>query len=204
MSLMEFLEGLLSDAGMREHFLADPRGTLTDQGLAHLSPADVHDALVLVEDTRTADFGYGTAADPGPLAPPPGDHADAVQYLNSYLSGEQPDHGGTGDIDLDFDPDPDLAPFADGHDDTTSVDTTSFGAGDTAGHTVEPGADVLFGAAVPPAGAYEGLVERETAYDAGLDTSAGYGDGDGGPGPDADPHDEVEGHPADPPHDIHF
>ena len=96
LSLLEFLQGLLSDTGMRDGFLADPHATLTDHGLADLSPADVHDALVLVEDTQTADFSAAfTAGAPGlaghvPLAPPPDAHSDAVRYLSSYLTGEQP------------------------------------------------------------------------------------------------------------------
>src|SRR3712207_1374300 len=88
---MEFLQELLGDTGTRADFLADPHGALAAHGLAHLSPADVHDALVLVEDVRTADFDpYGDAATAGFGPPPPpteGGHADAVQYLSGYLTG---------------------------------------------------------------------------------------------------------------------
>ncbi|MFD1528201.1 IniB N-terminal domain-containing protein [Pseudonocardia aurantiaca] len=96
LSLLEFLQELVSDAGMRDRFLADPHATLADLGLADLSPADVHDALVLVEDTQTADFsadftaGLPDLAGHVPPAPPPHAHPDAVGYLSSYLTGEQP------------------------------------------------------------------------------------------------------------------
>jgi hypothetical protein len=202
MSLMEFLQELLSDAGMREHFLADPHGVLTEQGLAHLSPADVHDALVLVEDTRTADFGYGTGADPTPFAPPPGDNTDAVQYLSGYLAGDQVIEEPTDqDFDLDLDLDADLPPVTADHD-----DTVSFGAGDTTGHAV----DVAFGSAAPSGstGTYEDPFELDD------NILGGYGEGDEGTGVEADLYDapyddtagdtagEPTGDPTGPHHDI--
>jgi hypothetical protein len=128
LSLLEFLQDLVTDTGVRDRFLTDPHGTLAEHGLAHLSPVDVHDALVLVQDTQTADFsagGYETAPHVA-LAPPPADHTDAVQYLSSYLTGEQPAPGP--DLDPDFGIDPDAGPAAGLPD-----DTTSFGAGDTSG-----------------------------------------------------------------------
>lgn len=98
LTLLEFLQELLTDDGMRGDFLADPQRTLADHGLAHLSPADVHDALVLVEDTRTADYGHGAAV--MPLAPSPDGHTDTVEYLRSYLSGGVADDlaFGSGDV----------------------------------------------------------------------------------------------------------
>ena len=43
---MEFVKLLLSDDAERAHFAADPDDTLSQHGLAELSPADVHDAVV--------------------------------------------------------------------------------------------------------------------------------------------------------------
>ena len=84
LSLMEFLRELLADPGTRAGFLADPQGMLAAQGLAHLSPADVHDALVLVEDARTVDFSPGSPPGQALLASP-GEQADTAQYLRSFL-----------------------------------------------------------------------------------------------------------------------
>jgi hypothetical protein len=220
MSLMEFLQELLSDAGTRADFLADPHGTLAGHGLAHLSPADVHDAIVLVEDTRTADFDpYGDGAAAG-FSPPPlpteAGHGDAVQYLSGYLTGTSApagesdrfadplaDHdlGGTG---FGEDVDADLPGFAAGH-----HDTTSFGSGHPASGLVDdpgpsfdedpfdehpfdggPGADTGFGA------------------DPDADTDADeYGDGFGGTGT-ADPYAGTQPYDAGPPaihhHDVDF
>ncbi|GAA5123527.1 IniB N-terminal domain-containing protein [Pseudonocardia adelaidensis] len=89
LSLMEFLQALLTDAGMRDGFGDDPQGTLAAHGLADLTPADVHDALVLVQDTQTVDYSLDAATAPPP-PPPAGDgHEAAVEYLARYLAGPQ-------------------------------------------------------------------------------------------------------------------
>jgi hypothetical protein len=82
-SLMEFVKLLLSDGSERAHFTADPDGTLAHHGLGDLSPADVHDAVVLVHDTLTVDWAqaYGAGAgaahtaapEPAGVAPSPPD-----------------------------------------------------------------------------------------------------------------------------------
>ena len=54
-SLLEFLQRLLFDDELRQDFSEDPEGTLAEHGLENLSPDDVHDALVRVEDNQTAD-----------------------------------------------------------------------------------------------------------------------------------------------------
>src|SRR4051794_4271844 len=72
LSLMEFLQALLADAGLRGDFGDDPQGTLAAHGLADLTPADVHDALVLVQDTQTVDYSLDAATAP-PAPPPAGD-----------------------------------------------------------------------------------------------------------------------------------
>jgi hypothetical protein len=89
LSLMEFLQALLTDAGLRGAFGDDPQGTLTAHGLGDLTPADVHDALVLVQDTQTVDYSVDAASAPPP-PPPAGDgHEAAVEYLARYLAGAQ-------------------------------------------------------------------------------------------------------------------
>ena len=63
LSLMEFLQALLADAELRGDFGEDPQGTLAAHGLADLTPDDVHDALVLVQDNQTVDYSLD-AIDP--------------------------------------------------------------------------------------------------------------------------------------------
>ena len=90
LSLMEFLQALLADAGLRGDFGDDPQGTLHAHGLADLTPADVHDALVLVQDTQTVDYSLDAASAAPPPPPPAGDdHEAAVEYLARYLAGPE-------------------------------------------------------------------------------------------------------------------
>jgi hypothetical protein len=97
LSLLEFIRELLFNDELRQDFSRDPEGTLADHGLDDLSPEDVHDALVLVEDNQTADFSrdFNTGSNAVALTPPPpvehsGDgassHQEAVQYLNNYVT----------------------------------------------------------------------------------------------------------------------
>jgi hypothetical protein len=101
LSLLEFAQRLASDGDLRGDFAADPHGVLADHGLDGLPPQDVHDALVLVEDTRTLEY------DPERVVDTPSFDAagpDAlVQYLAGY-AGVPADHlgfdvDGSGDID---------------------------------------------------------------------------------------------------------
>ncbi|QYN35698.1 IniB N-terminal domain-containing protein [Pseudonocardia sp. DSM 110487] len=90
LSLMEFLQALLADAGLRGAFGDDPQGTLAAHGLADLTPADVHDALVLVQDTQTVDYSLDAASTAPQPPPPAGDgHEAAVEYLARYLAGPE-------------------------------------------------------------------------------------------------------------------
>lgn len=97
MSLMEFLQELVGNTGLRDRFAHDPQAALHQYGLDDLSPADVHDALVLVEDNQTADFsrdhavGHDAIQVPPPPVPrsyaaPADVHHAAVSYLNTYIS----------------------------------------------------------------------------------------------------------------------
>jgi len=137
LSLLEFAQRLASDGDLRGDFAADPHGVLADHGLDGLPPQDVHDALVLVEDTRTLEYDPEHVPDPATfdVAGP-----DAlVHYLTGY-AGLPADHtgfdvDGSGDID-DLDgyavPAPQHAPQTD--------DVPHVGAG--FGHGVAPADDL--------------------------------------------------------------
>jgi hypothetical protein len=93
-SLIEFLLNLLRDPEARDAFLADGDGYLASCGLDNLSSADLHDALVLLEDSQEASFDreYNTGGNSVTVHTPPpppvdhDDHEDAVQYLNNYIT----------------------------------------------------------------------------------------------------------------------
>jgi hypothetical protein len=130
LSLLEFLKELLTNVQLRDYFAEDPQGALHEYGLDDLSPADVHDALVLAEDNQTADFSrnYDTGHNSVQFTPPPPpahhsyatpaeSHEAAVQYLNNYVTNNYVDdrdttvdnsinqqidtHGGDFDQDID-------------------------------------------------------------------------------------------------------
>jgi hypothetical protein len=129
MSLLEFLRELLTNEQARDWFADDPNAALEHYGLDNLSPADVHDALVLIDDNQTADFNreYNTGHNGQQFAPPPpvpahydgGDHEAAVDYINRYVTNNNIDdrdtivdnsvnqqidtHGGDFDQDIDVD-----------------------------------------------------------------------------------------------------
>jgi hypothetical protein len=137
LSLMEFLQALRADAELRSSFGHDPQGTLADHGLAQLSPADVHDAIVLVQDNQTVDFSLDAADTAAPPPPPPvgDDHEAAVEYLARYLS--DPRQSATNETwagaDVDTDPDAGTA-----GPDPRDVPLETFGTGD--GHWYGSGA----------------------------------------------------------------
>ena len=56
LSILEFLQKMIDDAGLRDWFAKDPQGALADHGLKDVSPEDVRDAIVLADDSQTADF----------------------------------------------------------------------------------------------------------------------------------------------------
>jgi hypothetical protein len=114
LSLLDFLRGLQTDEAFRSAFTADPGATLTEHGLGDLSPYDVHDALVLMEDTETAEFSHditGAAAHMTP--PPPNGSSDAHRYLSAYLAStsSEADAPAVDDWDAEHpDPEADLEP----------------------------------------------------------------------------------------------
>ncbi|GAA1319420.1 IniB N-terminal domain-containing protein [Pseudonocardia xinjiangensis] len=96
MTLFEFLRDLLANEQSRDLYAQDPGAALRNYGLDNLSPADVRDALVLIEDNQTADFdrGYNTGHNdtqfaslpPVPLHHDGGEHDAAVDYLSRYIT----------------------------------------------------------------------------------------------------------------------
>jgi hypothetical protein len=127
-TLIEFLLNLMRDPAAQTAFQDDPQGYLASCGVGDVSPADVHDALVLLEDNQHADFsrdhntgGNSVHVVPPPPAPHPApgvsEHQSAIQYLNNYITNnyiddrdtitdnsvnQQIDTGG-GDFDQDID-----------------------------------------------------------------------------------------------------
>jgi hypothetical protein len=91
LSLMEFLQALLADNGLRGAFRDDPQGTLTAHGLADLTPADVHDALVLVQDTQTDPADGWTEPDVSSDHPP----------LGGFGAGDDAAYGAGSDLAAD-------------------------------------------------------------------------------------------------------
>ena len=85
---MEFVKLLLSDDAERVHFALDPDDSLSEHGLADLSPADVHDAVVLVQDTLTVDWAQAYGAGAG-AAPTPG--LDPALAPSPVWAAEEPD-----------------------------------------------------------------------------------------------------------------
>jgi hypothetical protein len=65
MTLLEFLRELLTNEQARDWYADDPDAALKYYGLDDLTPADVNDALVLIEDNQTANFDrdYNTGWD---------------------------------------------------------------------------------------------------------------------------------------------
>jgi hypothetical protein len=131
-SLFELLLNLLRDPSAINAYLDDPDGFLSDCG--DVSPADIREALLLIQDSQEADFGRDHNAGgnhiqipPPPAAPEPqpgeSNHEAAARYLDSYVTNnyiddrdttvdnsvnQQIDTGG-GDFDQDIDIDSTVA-----------------------------------------------------------------------------------------------
>ena len=124
LSLMEFLQELIANVQLRDWFTMEPEAALEHYGLDNLTPADVHDALVLIEDNQTADFSrdYDTGSGSVAFTAPSyagDDHEAAIEYLNTYITNNYVDdrdttvdsslnqhidtRGGDFDQDLDID-----------------------------------------------------------------------------------------------------
>ena len=95
MTLLEFLRSLIYDDEARQEFADNPDQALADAGLDHLSAADVHDALSLMQDdSQEADFSRDTdtggneinIAPPAPVESHDGGDESAVEYINKYIT----------------------------------------------------------------------------------------------------------------------
>jgi hypothetical protein len=64
LSLLEFIQKLITDADLRQLFNDDPEQALADNGLEDVTEADVNDALVLIDDSQTADFSRDYSSSP--------------------------------------------------------------------------------------------------------------------------------------------
>ena len=91
MTLLEFLRELMVNEQARDLYAANPEATLSQYGLDNLSPSDVHDALVLIEDNETAQYTAGhydaqfATPPPVPVSYTGSEHQAAVEYINRYV-----------------------------------------------------------------------------------------------------------------------
>jgi hypothetical protein len=107
-SLLDLLFNLFREPEAKAAFRDDPNGYLATCGA--ISPDDVRDALVLLQDDQEADFdreysaGAGHTSGHGHIAPPPpapekhdgeSDHEAAVRYLNTYVTNNYVDNRDT-------------------------------------------------------------------------------------------------------------
>jgi hypothetical protein len=107
MSLLDWIESLFRDPAARAAFAADPQGYADRHGFDNLSSADVHDALCLAADNRSAGYDHdrnrawrddrderderdGHEAEHHVQLPPPPAHyehdADGAHYLHNYIT----------------------------------------------------------------------------------------------------------------------
>ena len=56
LSILEFLQKMIDNVGLRDWFAKDPQAALAHYNLQDVSPEDVRDAIVLADDSQTADF----------------------------------------------------------------------------------------------------------------------------------------------------
>ncbi len=82
-NLIDLILRLLNNPEALAEFKANPDAVLASCGATDVSPADVHDALVLTDDEH-----HHTPPPPPPPHPHPGEseHAAAIRYINSYVT----------------------------------------------------------------------------------------------------------------------
>jgi hypothetical protein len=89
--LIDLVRALLGGGAATRVYLTDPSSAFAQAGLSHLSLEDVHDVVMLVEDTRTVDFAAARVDDTEPDLPamPLGDGGitGAADFLAEYLTG---------------------------------------------------------------------------------------------------------------------
>jgi hypothetical protein len=86
LSLLEFIQKLITDAELRQLFADDPEQALADNGLQDVTEADVQDALVLIDDSQTADFSRNY-----------GDSSPTIDYSGANIGSRNDYDGGDGD-----------------------------------------------------------------------------------------------------------
>ncbi len=100
LSILEFLEKMIDNTSLRDWFARDPQGALAHYDLHDVSPEDVRDAIVLADDSQTADFSRNY--DTGFRGSLPGNggghhtgdstghhtsgHQEAVEHLSRYVT----------------------------------------------------------------------------------------------------------------------
>jgi hypothetical protein len=99
LSILEFLQKMIDDVGLRDWFADKPQEALAHYGLRDISPEDVRDAIVLADDSQTADFSrsvdngfhgtVGAAAahhSGGHEGGYSEGHREAVEHLSRYVT----------------------------------------------------------------------------------------------------------------------
>jgi hypothetical protein len=205
-SLLELLLNLLRDPSALTAYREDPEGFLSACG--DVSPADVREALLLIQDSQEADFGrdYNTGGNhiqvpPPPAAPEPepgeSNHEAAARYLDSYVTNnyiddrdttvdnsvnQQIDTGG-GDFDQDIDVD---STVASGDDSVAAGDdiedsTITTGDDNTVGDDNVTGDDNTVGddnTDVDVDGGGSAIIGDDNEAVQGDDNTTSFGDGD--------------------------
>ena len=155
-SLIDMILNLLRNPTELAAFQQNPEAYLDACGAGSVTPADLHDALVLADDSQNGDFSrdYNTGGNhiqlpPAPPAPHPQpgetEHEAAVRYLNTYVTNNYVDdrstvvdnstnqqidtHGGNFDQNIDV------------HSTVASGDGAVAAGGDISGSTVTTGND---------------------------------------------------------------
>jgi hypothetical protein len=86
LTLMDFIRELLGLEGqdkaiqLRDYFEQNPHAALQEYGLGHLSPEDVHDAIVLFQDNDTVSFDRDYDTGSNWLGSTWGTHAGAIDW----------------------------------------------------------------------------------------------------------------------------
>jgi hypothetical protein len=86
LTLMDFIRELLGLEGqdkaiqLRDYFEQNPHAALQEYGLGHLSPEDVHDAIVLFQDNDTVSFDRDYDTGSNWLGSSWGTHAGAIDW----------------------------------------------------------------------------------------------------------------------------
>jgi hypothetical protein len=101
LSILEFLQKMIDNVDLRDWFANDPQAALAHYDLKDVSPEDVRDAIVLADDSQTADFSRSydtgfhgslpgasdhTAGNSGHSAHYTAGHQEAVEHLSRYVN----------------------------------------------------------------------------------------------------------------------